>query len=100
MNEAITAYLNTPIPRKVALAVTIGQGLGCTYASYRALKKQANVANAIIADQVERLHIYNEAMEILLEKADPLTLAELNEKLGFWAIIRGHSAQEHKPDED
>lgn len=100
MNAKLDAYLNAPIPRKVALAISIGQGVGCTYVAYRGLKKQADVANAIIADQTERLHIYNEAMEILLDAAEPQTLAELNEKLGFWAIIRGHSVQETKPDDN
>lgn len=94
------AYFNTPIPRKVALAVTISQGIATTYLAGRALQKQAKQANAIIADQVERLHIYDEAIQVLLPEASPETLAKLDGSLEFWAIIRGHSAQENKPDGD
>jgi hypothetical protein len=100
VNAELRSYLNDPIPRKVALAVTIAQGIACTYAAGRALQKQAKQANAIIADQTERLHIYNEAIQVLLPEAHPETLAKLDGNLAFWAIIRGSSAQSPKPPSD
>lgn len=99
MNPALEAYLNAPIPRKVALAVTVSQGATQLYFAIRALKKLEREANTIIADQNERLHIYNEALQILLPEAAPETLAKLDQGLEFWAIIRGRSAQHPKDDE-
>lgn len=43
----------------------------------------------VIEDQQERIKIYDETVNYLLERADDRTLVELNEKLDFWRVIRG-----------
>lgn len=89
MIEALRAYLNTPISRKIAMAVVIGQTVGTALVSRHALNRVANDANVIIDDLHERLRIYSETTEILMENADNSTLAELDGKLDYWRVIRG-----------
>lgn len=81
------AFLNTPITRQKALiAVAISQvGTIVTYVTAKQLLKRGD---AIIADQNERLDIYSESAEFLMERASDSTLEELEAKLDFWRIIR------------
>jgi hypothetical protein len=88
------AYLDDPIPRKVALAVVIGQAAG-QFLSYRAaVKRIVAEGNAIMADQEQRIAILNETCHFLLDRADDATAAELNEKMDYWRVVRGIDPRE------
>lgn len=97
MNK-LQAYLNAPIPRKTALAVVLAEGLGLSYVALVGLNKVLKMNGELIQDQAERLQIYKESMDFLLDRADPVSVIELNEKLDYWRVIRGHNTQQ--PDSD
>lgn len=87
-------YLNAPIPRKTALAISIGQSIGMTAIALYNMRRMAAEANTVISDQHERLTIYSETTEFLLLRADDATLQELNTNLDFWRVIRASRSEE------
>lgn len=95
MKATIVAWLNEPIPRKRALGVVTfmfaNQGV-----MYVAANWLVNDANKRLKDANQKLTICNETINYMLERADPVTIAELNEKLEFWTIVRGRHV---KPEE-
>lgn len=96
MNK-IKAYLNAPIPRKDALSVVVAEGFVLTYIAMMGLNKVLKMNGDIVRDQAERLQIYKESLDFLLDRADPMAVIELNEQLDYWRVIRGHNTQ---PDSD
>ena len=81
-------YLLEPIPRIHGIA---GVGLclvgaGIMYVEAKKLLKQAD---EIIADQDQRLKIFKESVDFLLENANDRTIVELNSNLDYWRVIRG-----------
>lgn len=84
----LTTYLNTPIPRKYALASVVAANasmIGMYFACKRTLKD----AEEIINDQAQRIKIFRESTDFLLEHADDSTLRTLNSNLDYWRVVRG-----------
>lgn len=96
MNPKLISYMQTPIPRGLALAVIVGQGLANMVIVCKAVNDVAKKANETLADQTERLAIYDETVELLLAEASPETCAKLNDKLDYWRVIRGQSVRSPK----
>ena len=89
MHREILIHLNGPIPRKIALTVLLGQTLVSFGAIHIAFKKLTEQHNTIVSDRDERLKIYDESLNFLLERADDTTIQELNKNLDFWRVVRG-----------
>jgi hypothetical protein len=51
--------------------------------------KQGQILGGVIKDQEQRISIYRETNEFLMERADGATLEELDKKLDYWRVIRG-----------
>lgn len=81
------------IPTKKVVAIVLAQGVANLLILSSELGKQAKKANEIIADQKERLEIYDETTQFLLKHADGPTLNQLNENLDFWRVVRGKSVR-------
>lgn len=81
----IKISLNDTIPTKTALAIIFMQGA----ANIAIVCNSVNKANVILKDQAERLAIYKETTDFLLDNADDATLLTLNKNLDYWRIIRG-----------
>lgn len=81
MKAAIKAWLDTPIPRKRALgAVLFSQYTNVVMIATWRLERNATKQN---------IHILRESVDFLMEKADPATVAELNDMLDFWRAVKG-----------
>lgn len=93
--QTVQTYLNMPISRKKALAAVLAANTAmvATYLSCKELLKQAD---EIIADQKQRLSIYHESLDFLLDRADDSTILVLNENLDFWRVIRKQPPPEDK----
>lgn len=80
-----TIDISGSIPKSSAVAIIIAQSMVTTLLMHWQQKQ----LGAIIADQNERIRIFDETTKFLIENADDRTLTELNEKLDFWRVIRG-----------
>ena len=80
---SFTEYMNDPIPRKIAIAVVLAQGLGSFAATHVAMKRMTKV----LAGRDEAITILKESMNFLMDRADGHTLEELNEKLDYWRVV-------------
>lgn len=80
----VRQWLSAPIPRRNALASVLAVELLLVVQSYR-----LGAHMRLIEHQNTSLHICNEIIDTLLDKADPQTVHELNEQLEFWRVIRG-----------
>lgn len=83
MNK-LNTYLNTPIPRYKVLLLIASHLAGTSVAVYAAGRK----AGAVIEDQQQRIVIFREAVDFLLDHADSETVSELNQNLDYWRVIR------------
>lgn len=92
MNK-IQAYLNAPIPRKVALSTLAGCGLSTTISALVAGHLLVRDANKILDDYKQRNKILNESIDFLLDRADDKTIVDLNKQLDFWRVIRGQETK-------
>ena len=84
----IEEWLNDPIPRKTTLLCIGLMGVGHAM-TYLGMKQSLNQAARIYHDQEQRIAIYRESMDFLLERASDADATELNEKLDYWRVIRG-----------
>lgn len=86
--QAITEYLNDPIPRKQAIVgvMIANSGVVGMYLVCKSLLKGADKERA---DMQERLHVYHESLDFLLDRADNDTLRGLNKNLDYWRVVRG-----------
>lgn len=91
--EKFVERLNTPMDRRVAIAVLLGQMVGQAAASIVVTRKVVNAlvvtAHVEISERDERIAILLEATHTLMEEASPETLAKLDGDLDYWRIIRG-----------
>lgn len=96
MKTALIGWLNEPIPRKAALGIVMFSAAN-TGVMYVAANYLVNETNKRLKDANQKLTICNETIDFMLERADPVTLAELNGHLDFWRVVRGKSV---RPEED
>lgn len=82
----LQAYLDYPIPRKVVFGLLAANGFGCFVLGQLSVYSRADKQ---IKDQQERIHIFNETNEFLLNRADDATLVELDKQLDYWRVILG-----------
>lgn len=80
---SIQTWLDAPIPRKRALGAVIWVPSITAWMFYKDWR-----AAKIIKDQQQRLHIFAESVDLLLDHADIETVKEIREKLEFWAVVR------------
>lgn len=81
-------FLNRPILMRQAL-IGIGIATAGTVAVGIAGHELLTEADKKIADQNERLRIFRESVDFLLDNASEPTLQELNKNLEFWRVVRG-----------
>lgn len=77
------------ISRRLAVGIVATQGIAHIIITSKALRKQNQMANAVIADQNLTIDILKETVDFLLDRADGATVAELNKNLDFWRVVRG-----------
>lgn len=87
-------YWLKPIPRYKAFIAVMIPLAGSLVSSTVAIK-QMNSDAAKIADANQKLTILHEMTGFMLDRASDRTIAELNDKVEFWRVIR-----EMRNDED
>jgi hypothetical protein len=83
----IKAWLNEPIPRYKALIATGLPFLASTASAIFSVK-QMNHDAEVIKDQNQKLTVLGEMTDFLLDNALDRTIAELDERVEFWRVVR------------
>jgi hypothetical protein len=81
--------LEGQISKRTAAGIIVAQAVLNTAIYLSSVRKIAKKANELLADRDQRIHIFKEGVDFLVERADPDTIAELNQNLEYWRVIRG-----------